>query len=71
MNFKVTRESNLRTCEAKFIGDWRIVEMPDLDQEDVDMEVPAFINFKKKGHGSFQFASDEDELDARFDETKG
>jgi len=45
--------------------------MPDLDQEDVDMEVPAFINFKKKGHGSFQFASDEDELDARFDETKG
>jgi len=45
--------------------------MPGFDQEDADMEVPAFINFEKKGLGSFQFILVRGELDARFEEAEG
>ena len=44
-----------RTTPSPILGRWRITEMELWDQEDLDMEVPAFIEFRPDGMGEFQF----------------
>jgi hypothetical protein len=38
-----------------FLGRWRIVSMSDWEDEYLDEEVEAFMEFKDNGDGSFQF----------------
>jgi hypothetical protein len=38
-----------------FTGRWRIVSMSDWDDDYLEEEVQAFIEFKTKGMGTFQF----------------
>jgi hypothetical protein len=45
------------------VGEWRIVEMEQWDQDYVDMEEPGHITFKKGGSGGFHFGC----VDARLD----
>jgi hypothetical protein len=47
------------------VGDWRIVEMEQWDREYMDMEVRAFIRFRKDGSGEFQFGLVSGSLDCR------
>ena len=41
--------------ESPFVGRWRIVSMTEWDEDYLDEEVQAFIEFDEKGGGSFQF----------------
>lgn len=41
--------------KSPFHGRWRIVSMSEWDEEYLDEEVQAFIEFDDKGGGSFQF----------------
>lgn len=40
---------------SPILGRWRITEMELWEQEDLDMEVPAFLEFRPDGTGEFQF----------------
>jgi hypothetical protein len=42
-------------AESPFVGRWRITEMEVWDSDFLDMEVQAFIEFRKNGMGQFQF----------------
>lgn len=44
-----------KAASSPILGRWRITEMDLWHQEDLDMEVPAFIEFRKDGMGEFQF----------------
>ncbi len=44
-----------RNVENSYIGKWRIVWMDTWAQDYVDMEVPGYFAFEKKGLGDFQF----------------
>lgn len=46
-----------------FVGKWRIVKMDAWDTEYIDMEVPAFLDVKSNGSGSFQFGLVQGEID--------
>ncbi len=39
---------------SNFLGDWRLTEMEMWDREYMDMEVPAYIRFEKKGLGGLE-----------------
>jgi hypothetical protein len=41
--------------KSPFLGRWHIVSMSEWDEEYLDEEVQAFIEFDDKGGGSFQF----------------
>ncbi len=43
------------TTPNPFHGSWRITSMELWDQDAMDMEVPAFIEFTADGMGRFQF----------------
>src|SRR3954462_10286482 len=48
-----------------FLGRWRIVSMTEWDEDYVNEEVPAFIEFDKEDSGSFQFGYVQGEIDCR------
>jgi hypothetical protein len=48
-----------------FTGRWRIVSMSAWEDEYLDEEVEAYIEFEEKGGGSFQFGYVQGEIDHR------
>ena len=44
-----------KKLESPFTGRWRIVSMAAWEDDYLDEEVQAFIEFEEKGSGSFQF----------------
>ncbi len=54
-----------------FIGRWRITEMELWEREDLDLVVPAFIEFCRENMGEFQFIAVQGCLDCRFGERGG
>lgn len=48
-------------------GAWRITAMEQWDQDAMDMEVPAFIEFTPDGSGHFQFILVQGQLDCRYE----
>lgn len=54
-----------------FIGRWRITTMVEWDEEAMDCDVPAFIEFDDEGMGRFQFVVVQGHMDCRFSETEG
>jgi hypothetical protein len=54
-----------------FVGRWRITEMELWGREDLDLVVPAFIEFDRNGMGGFQFIAVQGCLDCRFSERSG
>lgn len=42
--------------KSLFLGRWRIVSMSTWNEDYINEEFPAFIEFDDKGDGSFQFA---------------
>ncbi len=66
-----SQRETVRPIAQKFEGRWRIIEMLDFDQETIDEDVPAFIEFGKNGSGEFQFVLVQGEIDARFAKISG
>ena len=52
-------------AEAPFTGSWRIVSMSAWDNEYLDEEVEAYIEFDERGNGSFQFGYVQGRIDYR------
>src|SRR5271169_6167084 len=48
-----------------FIGRWRIVSMSAWDDEYLDEEVEAYIEFDKRGWGRFHFGNVQGQMDCR------
>jgi len=48
-----------------FTGQWRIVSMSAWDEDFLDEEVPAFIEFDDLGWGSFHFGNVQGHMDCR------
>ena len=57
--------------KSPFTGRWRIAEMDQWDQDYVDEEVEAFIEFGADGLGSFQFGYVQGQIDYRTTERDG
>ena len=53
--------------KSAFVGQWRIVEMEQWDQEFVDMDSPGHITFKPGGRGELHFGAVDLDLDWRWD----
>jgi hypothetical protein len=51
--------------ESSFVGRWRIVSMSQWEDEYLDEEVEAYIEFDDRGGGSFQFGYIQGVLDYR------
>jgi len=51
--------------ESPFTGRWHIVSMTEWDEEYINAEVQAFIEFKPDGTGGFQFGYVQGEMDWR------
>ena len=51
--------------KSPFTGPWRIVSMSGWDEDYIDEEVQAFIEFDKAGVGSFQFGYVQGQIDYR------
>jgi len=51
----------------EYIGTWRIIEMDEWDQDDVDLVVPGYIAFDAKGSGTFECGTVEGSLDYRIE----
>jgi hypothetical protein len=51
--------------KSPFLGRWRIVSMSAWEDEYVDVEVEAFIEFNDKGDGSFQIGYVQGQIDHR------
>jgi hypothetical protein len=51
--------------QSPFLGRWRIVSMSNWDEDYLDEEVQAFIEFDGKGGGSFQFGYVQGRIDCR------
>jgi hypothetical protein len=49
-----------------FIGNWRITEMEQWDQDFIDAEVPGYISFGENGMGEFQFGYVHGLMDCRY-----
>lgn len=54
-----------RKPKNAFIGQWRITLMSAWEDEYLDAEVVAYIEFDKRGGGGFQFGYMEGEVDYR------
>ncbi len=52
-----------------FPGKWRITEMDDFAQEDLDLCGPAFINFDEEGHGALMFIAVHASMDCSYGQT--
>jgi hypothetical protein len=57
--------------QSLFIGQWRIVSMSAWEDDYLDEEVEAFIEFEEKGNGSFQFGYIQGMLDHRMTKRGG
>src|SRR4051794_4553205 len=51
--------------KSPFLGRWRIVPMRTWDEDYLNEEVQAFIEFDDKGDGSFQFGYLQGQIDYR------
>jgi len=51
--------------KSPFTGRWRIVSMSAWEDDYLDEEVQAFIEFEEKGSGSFQFGYVQGLMDCR------
>ena len=51
--------------KSPFTGRWRIVSMSDYDEEYLDEEVEAFIEFEDRGWGNFHFGNVQGQMDCR------
>ena len=60
-----------RKARSPILDRWRITEMELWAQEDCDMEVPAFIEFRPDGMGEFQFILVRGWIDYRLVERDG
>src|SRR6516162_8612316 len=54
-----------RKSESPFLGRWHIVSMSTWDEDYLNAEVQAFIEFDAKGGGEFQFGYAHGEMDCR------
>lgn len=54
-----------------FAGRWRIVSMEQIDQEYIDEEEEAYIEFTGKGWGSFHFSNVQGQMDCRLTTRNG
>jgi hypothetical protein len=54
----------------KFIGNWRITEMEQWDQDYIDLEKPGYFRFSKDGMGEFVFGTVNGFIDCRCDNDK-
>lgn len=54
-----------KKSKSPFTGRWHIVSMDEWDEEYLNEEVQAFIEFDDKGLGEFQFAYVRGDLDCR------
>jgi hypothetical protein len=54
----------------RFIGNWRITEMEQWDQEYIDLEEPGCFRFSKDGMGEFVFGTVNGFIDCRYDNDK-
>ncbi len=61
----ITRATN------PFHGRWRIIESELWEQGDLDLVVPAFIEFDRGNGGEFAFVAVQGDLDCRFGERAG
>ena len=55
----------MNSGRAAFVGRWRITSIEDWDQADLDLVVPAFIEFDSRGGGGFQFCALSGDIDYR------
>ncbi len=51
--------------KSPFVGRWHIVSMCEWDENYLNEEVQAFIDFDDKGGGSFQFGYVQGQIDQR------
>src|SRR5690348_8250976 len=56
---------------SPFSGSWRIVSMSQWDEDYLDEEVEASIEFDEKGSGSFQFGYVQSQMDCRLTTREG
>src|SRR6185369_12416798 len=54
-----------KLSKSPFTGRWRIVSMSAWEDEFLDEEVPAFIEFNDRGWGSFHFGNVQGQMDCR------
>jgi len=54
----------------RFIGNWRITEMEQWDQDYIDLEKPGYFRFHKDGMGEFVFGTVNGFIDCRYDNDK-
>ena len=63
--------SLMKSKGAAFVGEWRIVEMDEWDQDYIDMEEAGHIRFQRGGQrggsGGFHFGCVDASLDWRYD----
>jgi hypothetical protein len=57
--------------KSPFTGSWRIVSMSAWEDDYLDEEVQAFIEFDEKGSGSFQFGYVQGQIDYRTTNREG
>jgi len=57
--------------QSPFTGRWRIVSMTNWDNDFMDEEVPAYIEFDAKRRGDFQFGYVQGRMDCRVGERDG
>lgn len=57
--------------ESPFLGRWRIISMSAWEDDYLDEEVQAFIEFDEKGGGSFQFGYIQGLMDCRTTSREG
>ena len=50
-----------------YVGTWRIIEMEQGDQDDIDLVVPGHITFREHHLGEFQFGTVHGEIDYRLE----
>ena len=54
----------------KFIGDWKITEMEQWDEDYIDLEEPGYFRFGKDDMGQFVFGTVNGFIDCRYDNNK-
>ena len=57
----------MNRMKTAFVGEWRIEEMEQWDQDYIDMEEPGHVTFEKGGSGGFHFGCVDATLDWRYD----
>ena len=50
-----------------YLGTWRMIEMEQWEQDDIDLIVPGSIAFREDHRGAFQFGAVHGDLDYRIE----